>query len=377
MGAEQDRAIGECGSVADRKMMSGNISVLFGRARLSALAVLVMLLVLALPGMALAAARYASPTGGAASGSGQCTQVAPCDFKSAVSGAGVADGDTVMVAPGSYPSIPGDLEIDRNLTISGQGSNPAATSVDVIGNVYVRNAGSTVANMSLNVHGIYGFAFLGTLADRLIISSSGSSLRTCSIFNGQLRDSVCTSAGGIAVFSQSGTEAPNASVASLRNVTAYATGEYSYGLLVGAVSSATATVTVTNSIIRDVGGVDVRAYSDASGPPATVTLDHSNYGTTDPASPSGPVSVTPAGTGTGNQTAAPQFVNAGALDLHEAAGSPTIDAGTSSGVVAGERDADANARIQAAAPDIGAYEFPASTTPSNPVAAFPSRRPRR
>jgi hypothetical protein len=57
----------------------------------------------------------------------------------------------------------------------------------------------------------------------------------------------------------------------------------------------------------------------------------------------------------GNQSAAPLFVNAGAGDYREAAGSPTIDAGAVDQL--GTLDPDGNARVLGPAPDIGAYEF--------------------
>ena len=347
-------------------MISAHIGVL-GRARLWLLVVFVALLVGVLPSVAFGAVRYTSPTGGAPS-AGQCTQAAPCNFVSALSGAGVADGDTVMVEPGTYPTIINSFETTLNVNVRGMGARPTDTVVSFLGQFFLRNSAATISNLSLNVKGVYGFGFLGTLADRLVVHSVGASLRACSIFAGVLRDSVCTSSGGIAaVFTQSYTEAPAAVSASLRNVTAYGAGG-AYGLDVGATTSHPATINVTNSIIRSDTGVDVRAYDDQTpGATSTVVLDHSNFGSTQTAYPTD--SVTSPGTGAGNQTAAPHFVNAGALDLHEAAGSPTIDAGTSSGVVPGELDADGNPRIVHGAPDIGAYEFSPSA-PRNPVAAF-------
>ncbi len=79
-------------------------------------------------------------------------------------------------------------------------------------------------------------------------------------------------------------------------------------------------------------------------------------------------SVPAPGTGAGDQAAAPHFVNAGALDQREAPGSPTIVAGASSGVVAGELDVNGTSRVQDGAPDIGAYQVPGKVTPP------PSRR---
>jgi hypothetical protein len=64
--------------------------------------------------------------------------------------------------------------------------------------------------------------------------------------------------------------------------------------------------------------------------------------------------ATPAGTGS-NQTAAPTFVNAAGGDFHEAAGSPTIDAGITAPAI-GTTDLDGNPRTIGRSTDVGAYE---------------------
>lgn len=335
-------------------------------ARIRALIVCVALSagLLASVGAAAAATRYASPSGSAPSGGGPyCTRASPCDLGSAISGPGVADGDTVLLGPGAYPPIPGDVDARSALTIMGTGAAPADTTIDVIGNFYVRNASSRVSNLALQVHGIFGFAFLGTLADRLIVTSSGPSLRTCTIVAGELRDSVCANSRGVAaIFSESYALAPSPVGATIRNVTAVGTGGAN-GLLAVATTGAPVRLAITNSIVRG-QSVDVRTLDDGTGGAASVALDHSSYSTTKASSPD---SVTPPGTNA-NQARAPAFVNPAANDFREAPGSPTIDAGTSAGVVAGERDAGGNQRAQGSAPDIGAYESPPPG--QQPLAAF-------
>ena len=342
------------------------------RAGLAALLVFMVLLATAgVPSLALGATRYAAPSGSA---SAACTATAPCSLASALTGGSVSDGDTVSLEPGSYPPVFGDLQTTARLSILGLGAHPGDTVVNVVGNFEVQNLSSTISNLSLNVQGSLGFLFLGSLADRLLVNSTGSGgiLRSCSIFHGELRDSVCTNAGGkAAIYAQSASasQTPGAISVTLRNVTAYCTGPFSAALLVGGVSGAPATVNVTNSILRDVGGyADIRTYSEQAEPVA-VNLDYSNFGSTQPASPTDIIAAP--GTGAGNQTAAPGFVNAASLNLHEASGSPTINSGTSTGIVASELDADNNARVQGTAPDIGGYEYPGATpTPRNPTAAF-------
>ena len=59
--------------------------------------------------------------------------------------------------------------------------------------------------------------------------------------------------------------------------------------------------------------------------------------------------------GAGNQTAPPLFVDGAAGDYREAPGSPTIDAGSPTGI--GPLDLAGNPRALGPAPDIGAFEF--------------------
>ena len=61
----------------------------------------------------------------------------------------------------------------------------------------------------------------------------------------------------------------------------------------------------------------------------------------------------------GNQTAEPLFLDPTGVDLRQASGSPTIDAGTSSDVDLGDVDVLGETRVQKGAPDIGAHEAPA------------------
>ena len=340
------------------------------------LAVTVVLLLWVGPAVASAAVRYASPSGVAPSGAGPyCTQSAPCDLISAMSGTGVAPGDTVLLEPGTYPTVMQTFETTLDLNIQGLGAHAADTVISIVGNFGLENLNSTISNLSLHVDGSLGFVFIGSVAQRLVVTTTGSGgiERACTIYAGVLRDSVCASPNGkAAVYAQSASasQTPGAISVTLRNVTAYSTGPFSAALLVGGVSGAPATVNVTNSILRDVGGyADIRTYSEQAEPVA-VNLDHSNFGSVQPASPTD--TITAPGAGAGNQTANPLFVNPAFLNLREAAGSPTINAGTSSGVVAGEVDLDGNPRIADGAPDIGAYEFPANTPPHQKTTAHVS-----
>lgn len=72
----------------------------------------VLLAGLAAPAGAAAATRYATPSGGETS----CSRTAPCGLAWALSGGGSAAGDTVVVAPGTYPDAP--LTVARPLTVT-------------------------------------------------------------------------------------------------------------------------------------------------------------------------------------------------------------------------------------------------------------------
>jgi hypothetical protein len=102
------------------------------------------------------------------------------------------------------------------------------------------------------------------------------------------------------------------------------------------------------------GATDILADTDSTiGTSATLFLDFSNFATSSTAGTG--ATATQPGT-LNNQTAAPVFVNAAAGNFHEAAGSPTIDAGTAY-PRNGTRDIDGEARTQGASIDIGADEF--------------------
>jgi hypothetical protein len=163
----------------------------------------------------------------------------------------------------------------------------------------------------------------------------------------------------------------------LRNVTGISNGPSpSYGLLVVSQNDVTpAAAVVRNSVFRgDSNDISVDpGHGPIMGPggltiPGTyrtpLTLTHSNFRNVQ-----GEL-----GPGSGNnQSADPLFVDTANGDFHPLAGSPLIDAGIVDSAI-GPMDLDGSARVQGAAPDIGAYETvpPAppgggSTVPGSPV----------
>jgi hypothetical protein len=138
-----------------------------------------------------------------------------------------------------------------------------------------------------------------------------------------------------------------------RNLTVGATGEKAVGVRVNG-SGTACTLDLKNTIVSG-DQFDLQAMGSPA--PGNLVVEHSNF---DVAKQEPGSSITQ---GAGNQGASPLFVDAANFDYHEAAGSPTIDAGVND--QPGPLDFDGLARIVGSAPDIGAFEF----VPPPPAAA--------
>lgn len=310
---------------------------------------------------ASAATRYASPNGSPIS---PCTQADPCDLATAITGAG--SGDEVIVAPGDYGPFSTELRAAVSIALHGAAGQPrprisssAATALSLAG-----GAATTLRDLEL-IHTGSGAALdvSGGLVERVAVSGSGS--RACAGSRGTIiRDSVCRATGAgaaVSMASAAGGPIPR-ETATVRNVTAVSVA--GAGLEVRADNFAQLTLRATN-VIAQGGSVDARAViaGTIGTRSAELRLDHSNYDTTEEIA--GGV-VTPAGSAT-NQVAPPQFRNLALGDLHQAPGSPTIDAGITD-PANGETDIDRQARVQGAGTDIGADEF---QVPDTTITAAP------
>ena len=319
---------------------------------------------------AFAAVRYATPTG---SGGEPCNPTA-CSLEKAVNGA--ADGDEVVVGPGTY-RLKAEVEIDRAITVGGAPGGPKP--VIQIANHFLRleNAASTLHDVRVEVVAEtlpYAVNDEAGTVER-VYALSTKSAGACQIAEGTLRDSVCW--GGLSVGGYTGGDVRIA----LRNVTASET-------VMGSSGSTHTEIDGANLIMDGPGtgnpadydlGIDV-----TSGASATISLTHSDYATVETHGSEGTDYTFPApGTG-GNITAPPQLVDPIGGDVHELPTSATVDAGLADALL-GATDLDGGARAQPAclggpaAPDIGAYELapttPCPQPPPPPAPAPPAPKP--
>jgi hypothetical protein len=336
-----------------------------------------LLVALAIPASADAATRYASPGG---TGSiATCDLLSPCSLTDALSVGSVADGDEVILAPGSY-TVASSLSVVNAVTVRGSaGAAATVINTSALYGLAVNNASAVVQALEIR-HSVSNESALfianGT-AERVIAKSNDGN--GCELLNGTIRDSICVTTAPTARFGLTVNPSTAASYSPvLRNVTVLGRGPTSSGIMIFGDSTTTVTLDARSVIARG-NNYDVIA-SDAPGASvSTVNLTHSNFANV---LTSGDGSVT-SSSANSNQTADPVFVDPLALNFHQAAGSPTIDAGVTDGL-SGLADVDGEARTGGSAADIGADEVippagpgpgpVADTTP--PVGRF-VKKPRR
>jgi hypothetical protein len=308
--------------------------------------------VLAATSSAQAAQRYAAPAGFGT----ECSQAQPCSLEEAVTKA--KSNDEVIVNPGQY-LVAASLEVpptSSNVYVHGDPGGAVPT-------IDAKVAGAPIALYSeggrlgyLDITNSSGFANAaicptGGRVERIRATVSGEGATGIILAsNCTVGDSVIRADGSFsaALFAQPSISGNTGGV--VRNVTAIATGSESIGVGAAAdefFSPGSYTLDMRN-VIADGGQSDLKANQSLDGP-GKIVASNSNF---DTVKQQGTGMVIDAG---GNQTAAPIFVNAAGGDYREAAGSPTIDAGSTDRI--GALDLAGNPRTLGSAPDIGAFEF--------------------
>jgi hypothetical protein len=326
--------------------------------RLAALAAAVSMLVL-VP-VAQGTQRFAAPAGTGT----ECTQAEPCSLNEAVQGA--KGGDEVIVKTGTYTP---------NLAIF---APPAATNVQIHGEAgapmpkivpsfsgavfFVTQPGDSVSYLEIedNSNGATGLICVSARVERVRVRLVGSTgIGINAITDCLIRNSVFLVEGLGALAIRGGSSNSTNSAASVRNVTAIASGANSIGASSEYFQPEPGgfTLEIQNSIVQG-AEADLKPRMGAFGN-GDIAVSHSNFDKT-AAPPEGEEKVIDGG---GNQSAPPLFVSAENRDYSEAPGSPTIDAGLAGEL--GPLDLAGSPRVQGAAPDIGAFE---ATPPPAPPA---------
>jgi hypothetical protein len=344
------------------------------RARRISLAGLAVGGLLLAPAVANATTRFAAPGGTATAA--DCTVPAnPCTIFEAAQGTGVTGADEVVIAPGNYSDSTGDLgpsgfvqPVAGNLHGATGEPRPVIT-LDIPGSTsgaFFLSGTLSDVEIDTAVSRTNYVVFTGGLAQRVIARSSSTAAQTiaCSHDGGTIRDSVClTSGDGAAALGASLGGGVGTMNLTLRNVTAVSTGANSFGASYRFFGGASANWIVNSrSVIARGTSKDVVAGAllfSGTCPNTTVSLDFSDYATTQTQSDAcgGVAAVSPAGSGS-NQTAAP-LVDADGF--HQLAGSITVDHGFTDGS-SGTSDIDGQARMIGSAPDIGADELASPTS---------------
>jgi hypothetical protein len=237
-----------------------------------------VVLCLATPLSASAAStRYASPTG---TGTSPCLQTEPCSIENALSNAeGLANGDTVLLAPGTYHPI-AQLNVFRvNVTISGE-PGKASPLIEAGGERGLLD--QNVATIrDLRIHSssttTYGLVLTrtGTVVER--VESTGEAAQACAFNDLTVRDTLCatTASGGAALTSTFSVGVPIIQELNLFNVTAIG----AFGIEVVTNESATVKVKAVNTIAQ---GSTLDVSAESLEPPNSnveLELSHSNFAT--------------------------------------------------------------------------------------------------
>jgi hypothetical protein len=307
--------------------------------------------------------RYASPTG---TQSPTCPKSHPCGIVSAINQA-PADNE-VIVEPGSYGSTVAPLTtalepVSPGLYIHGEAGKPRPT---IVSTAYGGAAAAVVVALGARLSDVQieysnpssGSAVLvesGT-ADHVVAIATSVGSAACGL-DTSLTDSECIDTGtdGLAIF---GPVAGGTELATVRGVTAEATGMNGLGIRLFPFDSAYSVV-ATNSIIHGTLA-DVDEGEEQAGNADSITLSHCDYATV----MSNHISSETVTADSTDIAKPPTFENAIVADFKELAGSVTVNKGAAD--PANDQDLQGNPRTLGSAPDIGAFELA-----QQPVSAKP------
>jgi hypothetical protein len=331
------------------------------------------LLVAAAP--AAATTRYAAP---APLGTADCLSAAnACALSTAV--ASSSGTDDVSLVGGISPAAPfvvtAAIAVNGGISVHGEpGLRPTIQSSAA--NPIFALGGGTLRDMILTFTGANASPITltnGTL-DRVSSNVTGGAGSTCGAVSIQgpatIRNSTFWNNPDPSTTQCSALDVVGTSsfTVNLQNVTAVSAVD-APGIRISPINGTVNTVNASNTIAMG-GPASVDIFGQSVGSPGVITgnFDHSNYDTATPLFTG--VQITQPGTGTGNVTAPPVFVDAVNGDLRQTAASAgTIDLGTATGI--GTFDVFGSPRLQGTLPDIGADEIGPSTPPgiNTPIAA--------
>ncbi len=336
---------------------------------------------------ASAAVRYAGPGG---TGLDPCASPAdPCTIYTAASvsapGTTVAGGDEVLIAPGAYSDTAGDLgpqefvQLAPGIKVLGAAGSPRPTitlneNKSLIG-AFIVEEGDVLSHLEIDTDvSRSNIEVFNGIMDDVIAHSGAPTAIACVQFGGVIRDSACLSTGSNSAAIGMSLLTSGAHTATLRGVTAIASGTSSRGISFKAFGNTSYTIDAESVIARgetkdvEAGGLSLSPHTPGTGASVAINLGHSNYATIETTTDAGGGSATVTAAGSGSNQVAPPMLASDSI--HQLAGSPTVDQGATDSS-SGATDIDGQSRKIGLEADIGADEL-ADSTATTVVCAPPA-----